>query len=232
MGSDIHKAIYPNKGPQNTILAYQLMLAQDVADEIIVVTGYKHEDIECYLKRYFSHLPLKIVYNEHYADYGSNYSLILGIQTADERADELIFLEGDLVFDAIAFRQIVRARKNVITSNKSLIDASKSVVFYVNDKKQITYLYDPSHHLLKVDEPFLVMGNSGQVWKFTNVKKLKNNLKHYEMKDYKATNLVLINDYYKDINYENIEMVTFDKWFNCNTVQDFEEIKNYMCKEK
>lgn len=230
-GSDVHKAIYSDDGSNWTTLYHQLDLVKDISEEIIIVTGHQHDKIKEYLDN-FSDLPIKTVYNEHYADYGSGYSLILGIETADENAEELIFLEGDLIFDTSSFNKIVEVHKDVITANNVLIDARTAVIFYVNDKKEIKYLYDTTHNILCVHEPFLIMGNSGQVWKFTDIKRLKNNLKNYGIKEYKGTNLIPINDYYKETDFENLEVVTFKEWFNCNTIDDYKNMKEFVKREK
>lgn len=231
-GNDIHKAIYSDDGSNWTTLSHQLNLVKDISDEIIVVTGHQHEKITEYLDKNFSDLPIKVVYNEHYFDYGSGYSLILGIEAVNDRADELVFLEGDLIFDTPAFNKIVGVHKDVITSNNLLIDARTAVIFYINDNKRIKYLYDTTHSILKVDEPFLIMGNSGQVWKFTDVKRLKNNLQKYGVEEYKGTNLIPINDYYKETDFNNLEVVTFKEWFNCNTIDDYKKMKEYVKREK
>lgn len=231
-GSDIHKAIYSDEKNNWTTLSHQLNLVKDSCDEIIIVTGHKHEDIKKYLDINFKNLPLKLVYNDHYFDYGSCYSLILGVEAVSESADEVIFLEGDLIFDTKSFNKLVNIHKNVITANNELIDARTAVIFYINDKKKINYLYDTTHTILRVNEPFLIMGNSGQVWKFIYTKRLKTNLKNYGIQEYKGTNLVPINDYYKETSFDELEIVTFKEWFNCNTINDYKKMKTYIEKEK
>lgn len=231
-GSNIHKAIYSDDGSNWTTLSHQLSLVKDVCNEIIIVTGHQHDGIENYLDNNFKNLPIKLVYNEHYFDYGSCYSLILGIDAVSAFANEVIFLEGDLIFDTKSFNKLVEVHKNVITANNVLIDARTAVIFYINDKKKINYLYDTTHNILKVDEPFLIMGNSGQVWKFIDVKRLKDNLKNYRIEEYKGTNLVPINDYYKETSFEELEVVTFKEWFNCNTIDDYRHMKEYVKREQ
>lgn len=231
-GCDIHKAIYSDDNSNWTTLYHQLGLVKGISDEIIIVTGHKHKDIKDYLELNFTGLPYKLVYNEHYSDYGSCYSLILGIEAVSDDSDEIIFLEGDLIFDTETFNKIVASRKDVVTSNNMLIDARTAVIFYINDKRRINYLYDTNHNILEVKEPFLIMGNSGQVWKFIDVKRLKNNLKNYDVKEYKGTNLVPINDYYKESDFDELEVCTFKEWFNCNTIKDYKLMKEYVIKEK
>lgn len=230
VGSEIHKAIYSDNDSSWTILGHQLNLLKKNCNEIIIVTGYKHQEIEQYLKNNFTELNYKLVYNEHYLDYGSCYSLILGIEATDEQTDELLFLEGDLIFDDFAFEQIVKTSKNVITANNLQINAKTAVIFYINNQNTIKYLYDVNHEFLEIKEPFIQLGNSGQVWKFTDVKRLKNNLKLYGINEYKGTNLLPINDYYKITNLNDVEFITFKDWFNCNTITDFKLMKKYVNK--
>ena len=230
IGFEIHKAIYSYKNSSWTILAHQLNLLKDTCSEILIVTGYKHREIELYLKNNFSKLTYNLIYNKHYLDYGSAYSLILGIDAVDEDTDELLFLEGDLIFDNFTFNQIINTPKNVITSNNILINAKTAVIFYINNQNIIKYLYDVNHEVLEINEPFIQLGNSGQVWKFIDIKRLKNCLSSYGINEYKGTNLVPINDYYKITDFNDVEFITFRDWFNCNTIKDFELMKDYVNK--
>jgi choline kinase len=227
---EVHKAIYFDKNDSWTILAHQLKMLKDACDEILIVTGYKHREVEQYLKNNFSSFNYKLIYNEHYSDYGSGYSLILAIDAVDEQTDELIFLEGDLIFDNYSFNQIIHTHNNVITANNLPIMAKTAVIFYVNNQKIIKYLYDVNHKFIEINEPFVQLGNSGQVWKFTDIKRLKNNLINYGINEYKGTNLIPINDYYKFTNLDEVEFITFKYWFNCNTIEDFKLMKKYVNK--
>ncbi len=228
LGLNVHKAIYSECDHNQTILAFQLNLVSNCCDEIIIVSGFKHNEIENYLKNNFSHLNYKLVYNEHYLDYGSCFSLILGINAICDDFDEVIFIEGDLVFDTDSFDKLVHSPKNVITANNHLIDSKTAVIFYVNEKNEVKYLYDVNHLTLKIDEPFIKIGNSGQVWKFTDLKKLKKNILNYTSVQYKGTNLVPVNDYYQNVDYDKIEIIAFKNWFNCNTVKDYRTMKEYI----
>ena len=65
---------------------------------------------------------------------------------------------------------------------------------------------------------------------FTVIKRLKNNIKNYGINEYKGTNLIPINDYYKFTNLDEVEFITFKYWFNCNTIEDFKLMKKYVNK--
>lgn len=230
VGKEIHKAIYSDENCSWTILAHQLNIIKNKCDEILIVTGYKHQEIAEYLKLNFSDINYKLIYNEHYSDYGSGYSLILGIEAANEQANELLFLEGDLIFDNFAFNKIINSPKNVITANNLLINSKTAVIFYINTQNIIKYLYDVNHEFLEIKEPFIQLGNSGQVWKFTDINKLKKYSRNYGINEYKGTNLIPINDYFKSTNFDDVEFITFKDWFNCNTIKDFKLMKEYVNK--
>ena len=67
-------------------------------DEIVVVGGYKYEDLEKFIRNEMKDVnhKMKLVYNDHYHDYGSGYSLLKGIEVVSEKANEITFIEGDL----------------------------------------------------------------------------------------------------------------------------------------
>jgi len=230
VGKEVHKAIYSDKSCNWTILAHQLNLLKNKCDEILIVTGYKHEDIAEYLNSNFFDINYKLIYNNHYSDYGSCFSLMLGIEAVSENTDELLFLEGDLIFDNFTFDKIINSPRNVITANNLFINAKTAVIFYINTQNVIKYLYDVNHEFLEIKEPFIQLGNSGQVWKFSDVKRLKSYSRNYGINEYKGTNLIPINDYFKLTNLVDVEFVTFKDWFNCNTIKDFELMGEYVNK--
>ena len=89
-----------------------------------------------FINTYFKHEFIDVVFNEYYAQYGSGYSLYMGInQLKNKTIDELVFIEGDLIFDLDTYAQIVSSVKNVVTANKKTISATDSVAFYLNTEK-------------------------------------------------------------------------------------------------
>lgn len=221
VGYDCHKSVFEIEN--KTILSEQLNLLKELKyDEIIIVTGYMSLDIQEYVKKNFFDLPVKFAYNIHFQDFGSCYSLILGIKNVSENADSLVFIEGDLIFDKESFKLIDSVDDDVITANPKLIEAKTAVAFYLNANNELKYLYDTSHNELLISEPFKKIGNSGQVWKFKNVGKLKKVIEEYKIEEFKGTNLVPINDYYKAENCEKLRIITFNEWFNCNTIDDLQ----------
>ncbi len=229
VGYECHKSIYCDSDHKWTILSYQLnLLQQNNFDEIILVAGYRYDEIKRYVMDNFYHFPILLYNNEHYMDYGSCYSLVLGIKQLNDNAKEVVFIEGDLVFDAISFENLLKISGDVITSNRFIVDARNSVAFYISKNGRLKYIYDTNHKTLSIKEKFVKIGNSGQVWKMIDAKKIKQIVLHYTEKDFKKTNLFPISQYYNDIDCSKIKIISFKQWFNCNTLDDYKSIKNYL----
>lgn len=216
------KCLYAIGGSKNTLLYRILDKARDF-DEYVIVGGYLYDKLERFVE---NDLPefrerVKLVYNPEYSTFGSGYSLLLGIRNVDSATQEIIFVEGDLYFDGHDFRRIKDSSKNVFTVNHELITAKKAVVVYENEAHHLRYLYDTTHSDLRIPEPFLAVYNSGQVWKFRDVEKLRRVIRSLTPAQEKGTNLEIIQGYFGDLTPDEYEMVVFGTWHNCNTVKDY-----------
>ncbi len=226
------KAIYTHRSVKDTLL-YHLLQKCAFADKIIVVGGYKFES----LKKYCGDLEesmankIELVYNEHFEDLASGYSLYLGLQKSFQYdVEEILFVEGDLDIDDVSFRSVVDSTKSVLTYTTEPIYANKAVVLYRDDKEKYQYAFNSSHGLLSIHSPFSCILNSGQTWKFTEMNALKkaNDLFYAETKD--GTNLKIIQNYL-DAGIE-ISLIPLKRWTNCNTKEDLKRIVAYWEEDK
>lgn len=227
IGKDCLKCIYSEKDEQDTLLMRQLSMCKTF-DEVIIVGGYKFSELKNFVNKYLNQYPVKItlVENEHYEDLGSGYSLIRGIQEAEKLGvNQIVFLEGDLFFDSNTFRTIVENSNNVVTVNTDPIEAKKAVAFYINEDGKINYIYDTAHSSLSINEPFLGIYNSGQVWKFLDAEKLYKLTSELTQKEIEGTNLVLVQKYFGTLNQDEYEVLRFKDWINCNTVEDYRKVE-------
>jgi hypothetical protein len=218
------KCIYYKENPQYSLL-YQIFLKASVCDRIIVVGGFEYRNLVNYINTYLSTFTQKteIIFNPHFEDYGSGYSLYLGIKAARKiNADEIIFTEGDLYFSQYDFKNVIDNKNDVLTINSIPIESGKAVMFYENLSGYINYLYDPKHEELFIKEPFRSVYNSAQIWKFTNPIKLYNINEKINEYQNKANNLVIINRYFSDITRDKISIITMNNWINCNTIKDYD----------
>ncbi len=226
------KCLYTEGGKEEALL-YHLMKKCSFADHIILVGGYKFEDLCAFYKKDLAEeFPeVTLVQNDHYSDLGSGYSLYLGIQAAVKfDPKEILFVEGDLDIDNESFAKVVDADKSVLTYTYEPIYANKAVVLYKDEKDKYRYAFNSSHGLLTIDSPFSCILNSGQTWKFTQVDKLKaaNDMFFENAKE--DTNLRIIQNYL-DAGVD-IDLVALNRWTNCNTRDDYRKIVSYWEEEK
>ena len=227
LNRDCLKCIYYKSDITESLL-YQMLHQNVYFDKYIIVGGYMYEQLEKVTYEEFSDYKDRIilVHNEKYAEYGSGYSLYKGLEAAVKLDfDEIVFAEGDLFVDAENYEKVCASNLNVITSNNEPILASKSVAYYFDIKNTIHYIYSTEHSALRIEEPFLSIFNSGQIWKFVSSGILKDVYEEMEEKEWQGTNLVFIQKYFERLKSDEYEIIQFDKWINCNTVEDFENYR-------
>lgn len=219
------KCLYYENMPASSLLCQQISKTYDFADEIIIVGGYKYEDLMSFINNELKDAinKIKIIYNSHFFDYGSGYSLLRGIESISEYTNEIIFIEGDLFFDKNSIKNIFYSPLDVISINNEPILADKAVVLYFDVNNKPHYIYDTSHSHLEIHEPFTAIYNSGQMWKFINPTKLKEICKTLTCKQRKGTNLEIIQKYFDASSNSQLDVIRVHLWFNCNTVADYKK---------
>lgn len=221
------KAVYFEDDYTKTLL-YHLLQKCEYADSIILVGGYKIDSLKKYLSLLDKSLREKIVLveNDHFEDLGSGYSLYLGLNAAfKDNAKEILFVEGDLDIDDESFKQVVKADRSVLTYTYEPIYANKAVVLYRNGDDKFKYAFNREHGLLLVKEPFSCILNSGQLWKFTDMKVLKEASRLFYEQSRNDTNLGIIQNYLDE--HMEVELIPLKRWTNCNTRADYKKIVSY-----
>ena len=220
------KCLYGEEGPKSTLL-YHLMKKCSYADQIVLVGGYRFEDLcafyERELKEEFPNTVL--VKNDHFADLNSGYSLCLGIHKAlESEPDEILFIEGDLDVDDESFEKVIQSAESVLTYTSEPIYANKAVVLYQTGDGRYKYAFNSNHGLLQIEEPFSCILNSGQTWKFTDVNALRKANEEFEEKEIDGTNLRIIGRYIDSVPKESVRIIKLERWINCNTREDYRRI--------
>ena len=229
----ILKAVYYEGDRKNTLL-YRLCQQCRQCDKIIAVGGYQFDRLQSYIDEVLpAELRKKIVviFNPHYEDYSSGYSLYLGLNAAFRyEASPIVFLEGDLVVDDESLSEVFDADGDVLTFNRETIDSQKSVVFYEDARGDFRYAFNSSHGFLSINEPFRRIWNSGQVWKFADVAQLEYACGEFFDECVVGTNLEIVQRYFDHTTIFNHEhrgggrkrnLIAFRHWFNCNTRADY-----------
>lgn len=229
VGRECHKSLFREHPQDDSLLDWQLsILKRSGFEHIVLVGGYMFDELEAAIGSRYADWPIILVRNDHYSDWGSCYSLCLGIDAVPHDSTSVTFLEGDLLFDETAFADLLSIEDDAITATKSIVDARTSVAFYIAKSGRLQYVYDTAHTSLKIDEPFTRIGNSGQVWQFVDVKKLKVCSARCGEKEWRGTNLLPIIDYYSTVDGNAVRICGFDKWFNCNTISDYRAMRAYV----
>ena len=229
----ILKCLYYEDNNEDTLI-YQMLKKSAFADKIVIVGGYKYFDLENYI---FDVIPrdlkdkISLVYNNHYSDLSSGYSLYLGIDFSLNNfngIDEILFVEGDLDIDEESFLKVINSDKNVLTFNHEPIYSNKAVVLYQDKNDEYKYLFNSDHGLLYLNNSFKAIFNSGQIWKFQDMDLLKIANDNFHENLIEDTNLGIIQKYFDLIeNTDEIDIISLNRWVNCNTREDYKLIKKY-----
>lgn len=225
------KCIYFEKNPKNTLIAHMIYKLKSY-DKIIIVGGFKFSELMNYMGKNFNEAitnKIAFVKNDFYDDLSSGYSLYLGIKEAltNENISEILFVEGDLDIDNKSFLNVVNSKKNVLTFNNEPIYSNKAVVLYQNENNDYKYIFNSAHGTLSINEPFKAIFNSGQIWKFKDMKLLKIANDYFRKNLIDDTNLGIIQKYFDLIKNDEIEIIELKHWVNCNTRDDYKLIKEY-----
>jgi len=230
LGKDVLKATY-QENSLPSILETLLTYSKGYFEDIIIVGGYRYQELETYITKQYHAQNITLVYNKEY-ERGSNESLLCGIKALGKKYDQVLFAEGDLVIDEKSFISIVNSNSNVITNTTIPIEAKTSVIYYFNTEHKLNYKYDTEHKSLQIDEPFTSISNSGQIWKFCDFTVLRRVVNSFSEEDIDETNLLTISQYFNSIEYNTIEQIQIQKWFNCNTITDYRQATEYLQKGK
>lgn len=227
IGRDVLKCIYYENFFSDSLL-YNMLHQPVEFDKYVIVGGYKYDELKAAVH---NELPdyedrIDLIYNGHFADYGSGYSLYCGLLKALEYPfDEIVFAEGDLFVDSETFRIVAESKKSIVTSNQEPILANKAVAFYYDEHNLIRYVYDTGHAALVINEPFSAIYNSGQIWKFADKQLVRKTVGDLNETEWQGTNLAMVERYFRSLDPDGFDNVKFNKWINCNTIEDFRNIK-------
>lgn len=222
---DVLKCLYFEDTPSKALINIQVHELFDYVDEIIVVGGYRYVDLREFVHNEMGDVSckVKLVYNDHFHDYGSGYSLLKGIEAVSKKTNEIIFVEGDLFFDKDSVERIINSPKDVISVNNEPILSNKAVVLYFDAQSYPHYIYDTGHSCLEIREPFTSVFNSAQMWKFINTSRVKGICRSLTSEQERGTNLEIIQEYFGAFKDSQLDIVRVKQWFNCNTVADYRE---------
>ncbi len=111
-------------------------------EEVIVLAGYKKDQIIDRLKKFDELINYKVISNDDYLDTNNMYSLYLALQEVD---GNILLMNGDVFFDPVIFKELLDNYKDhsLIASHKDSYDEESMKIVIDNDRiadisKQIT----------------------------------------------------------------------------------------------
>lgn len=218
------KGIYTTTDYKKTLL-YSILRKCIGFDKVVLVGGYQYEALEAYIAECREDFPFQIqmVYNPCYQELGTGYTLKVGLDEClkEEVCSEITLVEGDLFFDEASFERIKTSDKSVATYTHEIIRSNKAVLAYVNGQKELKYVFSTNHGSVQIPEPFWEIYNSGQIWKFANVGRVRRLVQELPKEIWKGTNLEFIGTYFEEIAEKDREMLPIKIWENCNTRADY-----------
>ncbi|MBR3372744.1 MAG: phosphocholine cytidylyltransferase family protein [Bacteroidaceae bacterium] len=119
--------------------------------EIVIVTGYLHEQIESFVDQQYPSLRVTYIYNKEYSTTNNIYSLWLARPEAD--GEDVLLLDSDLLYDpAILSRVMASSHSNVLTLTKHPLGEE--------EMKVVTDDQDSILEISKTCNPALAAGES------------------------------------------------------------------------
>lgn len=219
------KGIYTIADNRKTLL-YSILGKCDGFEKVVLVGGYQYEKLMKYVDSLRGDFPFEIqmVYNPYFREFGSGYTLKVGLeQCLNGDCTEITMIEGDLFFDRESFESIKNSRHSVAAYNTKIIYSKKAVIAYVNQEKKLKYVFSANHGAAQIPEPFLEIYNSGQIWKFLDVNRVRMLVKGLPGEVWQGTNLQFIERYFSGVKEGEWEMLPLKVWENCNTREDYLE---------
>lgn len=114
--------------------------------EFVIVTGYRHEQIEEFLVAHYPHEKITFIHNKVYATTNNIYSLWLTRPEAD--GQEILLLDSDILFDPqIVSRVLASKRPNVLALNNHQLSEEeiKVIVDEQGEVKEISKVCSIEH---------------------------------------------------------------------------------------
>ncbi len=96
------------------ILERQIRTAIDsgVIDEISIITGYMHDKIETFIKKYEQHIRINTIYNPFYDVSNNLLSLWTAVYPMQER--DFMITNGDNIYLSDVFKQVISSKEETI----------------------------------------------------------------------------------------------------------------------
>ncbi len=114
-----------------TVLERQIELLTSAGIEktdVFIVAGHKHETL--------TDIHPNLIINEHYQTTDNSYSLGIALEHVG-CSDDVLVLDGDLIFDREVIEDIVRDRRSNVVLSKAITDTEESTGITVDEEQRV-----------------------------------------------------------------------------------------------
>ena len=137
---EIHKTLLKVNGERIMDLIIKSLIDNSIKD-IVIVTGYKKEQLKNHLINNFNDIPFQFIHNEKYATTNNIFSLALAFEQIKFDKD-IIMIESDLIYSSDVIEKAINSKfKNLALISPYKIGMDGTVVEVLDDK--IIGLYPP-----------------------------------------------------------------------------------------
>ena len=137
---EIHKTLLKVNGERIMDLIIKSLINNNIKD-IVIVTGYKKEQLKNHLINNFNDIPFQFIHNEKYATTNNIFSLALAFEQIKFDKD-IIMIESDLIYSSDVIEKAINSKfKNLALISPYKIGMDGTVVEVLDNK--IIGLYPP-----------------------------------------------------------------------------------------
>lgn len=193
------------------------ILGEDI-QEIVVVTGYRADQIKRFLHGSYPTISFHFVHNEHYNETNTGYSLLQTKQAVG--SDAFIKFDADVLFEADILRKLLKSKASALCIDKNIHLEAEEVKVITDDSMRVV-------EVGKKLDPKLAKGESIGIEKIEHSagKVLFSELG--KLMKYKENWQEYYDDSYTTLAGKGIPMYAVDitglKWIEIDTTADFKK---------
>lgn len=135
-----HKTLIEVNG-QTILDRIIISLLANQVNKIVIVTGYRSEDLVIYVDKRYENAEFEFVHNPRYRETNNVYSLALAFEQIDIKED-IILIESDLIYTADVIEEVVNSKFANVALVSPYVTGLDGTVVQITENR-ITNIYPP-----------------------------------------------------------------------------------------
>lgn len=201
-------------------------------NRIVIVIGYRGEDLKKYIGSSYKHIPIEYVFNDIYDKTNNIYSLYLAKEYLLN--DDTLLIESDLIFDSSIFDRVISSpfpNVAVVAKYESWMDGT--MVILDNENNIANF----------VPKAFFDYKNLNNYYKTVNVYKFSNDFSRYKYIPFLEAYIYAMgnNEYYESVlrvlamlDKTGLKALILndEKWYEIDDIQDLDIAETLFASDK